>query len=160
MKLLNILSADICTQLLEITTTNIDKFNISEGVRRRVGVNGVNKLSKYNVWKKWSWGRDIRLLVESIIPTELSSKHNEMWFLNIPSDGFIDKVKADEPIFKCLIVPLTDNGSIIVNGETIQNQAGKGVWFVMNEYYEIPENNIDQTYLAFIFLVDVSDNYL
>lgn len=119
-------------------------FKASEAHRRRMGVNGVARLSKYLYSRYLTWGRLQRRSFLELFPKQASLKSLVNWFVTYPKgDGFLDRIETwttDRSPSYLTCYCLAGNGRILLDGVEVDVPVGGGITFPLSTPHEIPEN--------------------
>lgn len=129
-------------------------FRDSSSVRRRMGVNGANALSVYNVSKWYFFGHQLRAQYKAQFPKEKIDKAFTGWYLHIPVNGFIDKIATwvDKTTqnMHYFSVALHDNQQIYIDDELHTFNKGDVCWFNIKSTYEIKTTATEQLWACIL----------
>jgi len=149
-----------CGTLLSAARENLGLFRKSEGVMRRMGVNGTDVMSDYAILKYWWMPTHLKILVDDLVPPAWRNKANEVWLLHFPKGGQLDCYQSKKALFNCLSIPLNSSGVFEVwdKGvpEPITNSAGDGLFFSLANPHQVPKTDQEDWYLCFLFLNHIS----
>lgn len=141
--------------LLELSTQV--KFQAAEGYRRRVGANGPNALSRYNVAKWFDWTHDQREQFRVAFPVPLQRKAIQGWFLEIPrGTGFLDLMNywVDKPLSGSVVCTALKNQTILLNNTPIKLVKGQQITFKLDVLHEIKPSKEGQLWACIMYLGD------
>lgn len=145
-----------CGTLLSLAKQHLESFVKSEGVMRRMGVNGSEVMSEYALLKYWKMPDALKILVDDALPSDLRKQANEVWLLHFPEGGQLDRYQSSKALFNCLSIPLNTGGVFNVwEGELPQpivNKTGDGVLFSLANPHDVPVTKQADWYLCFLFL--------
>ena len=139
-------------------------FTPSNGVYRRMGVNGLDNLSKYETLKYWRFSSPLRGVFKTHIPAVIREESNESWFLRFPEGGTLDQYRSRKRLFNILSIPLNDGGNFRVwdGGGPVdyKNVAGDGYFFNLGDFHQVVNTNQEDVYLCFILLNHIDDSFI
>jgi hypothetical protein len=145
-----------CGTLLSLAQKHLSSFIKSEGVMRRMGINGSQVMSEYAFLKYWKMPDAVKILVDDALPSNIRKQANEVWLLHFPEGGQLDQYQSSKALFNCLSIPLNSGGVFNVwDGKTPQsivNKAGDGVLFSLANSHGVPVTMQADWYLCFLFL--------
>lgn len=142
-----------------------DKLNPMTGYRARLGDDGV--ISSIKIMKRKRFSKDLKALVNEIVPENLTDIANEVWYLHADKGdefGYFTRSSqlfAGESIAEIITISLRDKQSFVVGDETIKMDAGEAVRFHLKEGHSIPKVSKKHTWLVFMVLTALpNDEYL
>lgn len=148
----NRVAASNTAVLKEIASTV--SFKNSNSYRRRMGVNGANALSVYEVSKWYFFGHKARDLYKQQFPADKIEKAFTGWFLRIPAAGFIDTIATwvDKTTqnMHYFSIALHDNQQIVIDGVLHTFNEGDVCWFNIKCVYEIPTTTTEQLWACIL----------
>lgn len=133
------------------------KFQAAEGYRRRVGANGSNKLSRYNVAKWFDWTHAQRETFRSVFPIPLQRKAIQGWFLDIPrGTGFLDLMDywVDKPMSGSVCCTALKDQVIHLDHKPIKIKKGQQISFSLCTLHEIKPSKEGQLWACIMFMGD------
>lgn len=131
------------------------KFQKAEGYRRRVGANGVNALSRYNVAKWFDWTHAQRETFRSKFPKPVQNKITQAWFLDIPrGTGFLDLMDywVDKPFSGTVVCTALKDQTIHLNKTAVKVKKGQQIGFSLRTLHEIKPSKEGQLWACVMFL--------
>lgn len=145
-----------CGTLVSAAKEALGSFRKSEGVMRRMGVNGTDVMSDYAILKYWWMPEHLKILVDDVLPEAWRAKANEVWLLRFPKGGLLDRYQSQKTLFNCLSIPLNGGGTFEIwdkeHPEAMINSAGDGVFFSLANTHQVPKTHQEDWYLCFLFL--------
>lgn len=129
----------------------------ARGHRVRMGVNGIERLSKYNYSRWMKWKADQRNEFKTVFPKEIIDNAVVGHFVHYPrGTGFLDRIetwKNDKS--PCCIYGFVvhGEGKIILNDEEVIVPEGEGICFSLRDAHEIPATLQGQVW-AFVMIFD------
>lgn len=133
------------------------KFQKSEGHRRRVGVNGTNALSNYNVAKWFDWTHAKREQFRTNFPIPIQDKILQGWFLDIPrGTGFLDLMGywVDKPFSGSMVATALRDQTIFIDKKEIAVTKGQQIGFSLRSLHEIKPSKDGQLWACIMFFGD------
>lgn len=123
---------------------------------RRVGANGLAKMSIYTYSKWTSWTRIEKAAYKECFNVKFIDKAVVGWFLHFPKDtGFLDVMNywLDEPVAGIIVAYALDDQEIIIDNEIVKVAAGEGIEFSLKQLHEIKPASKDQNWACLMTLV-------
>jgi hypothetical protein len=123
--------------------------------RKRVGANGIDKMSIYKHSKWTLWNRQQKSIFKSAFNQSLVDKAVMGWILHFPSKtGFLDLMTAwkDQKICGTIVAYALEDQQIILNGTDIDVKKGEGIKFKLSVPHEIKPSLIDQNWACLMLL--------
>ncbi|WDS62252.1 hypothetical protein [Pseudomonas phage D6] len=116
----------------------------SVGHRLRVGKNILEKESKYQYSRWFSWNRHQRAKYSSIIPENIVKRSLQCWFLEFsPHTGFLDTMTVWVGSKGCgtvIAYALQDGMHINLEGDTVYVKKGEGIAFRLSTVHQVNES--------------------
>lgn len=144
------------TELEELETLSKEvKFQKAVGHRRRVGANGPNALSRYNVAKWFDWTHAQRELYRTKFPEPIQGKILQGWFLDIPrGTGFLDLMDywVGKPLSGTVICTALKNQSIYLDHKEIKVKKGQQIGFNLQTLHELKPSKDGQLWACVMIL--------
>jgi hypothetical protein len=133
------------------------KFHAAEGYRRRVGANGPNALSRYNVSKWFDWTHAQREAFRPNFPEPLQRKAIQGWFLDIPKGtGFLDLMDywVGKELSGSVVCTALRKQTILLNRTPLTLEVGEQITFKLDVLHEIKPSKHGQLWACIMYLGD------
>jgi hypothetical protein len=156
-KILDSLTPTQIANLLELQS-NVTMVPAT-GVRRRIGVNGINNLSVYSYSRYLTWTSAQRKIFSDNYPTNADSKAFIKWFVEFPADtGFLDRLetwKDDKSPSWYTCYNIRGAGSITLNGVDITIPAGQGITYPLSIPHEMKSTSTSALWACVVTMDNV-----
>lgn len=130
------------------------KFHKAEGYRRRVGANGPNALSRYNVSKWFDWTHAQRETFRSKFPLPLQRKILQGWFLELPrGTGFLDLMNywVGKHMSGSVVCTALKDQTVHLDGNPIKVKRGQQITFKLSTLHELKASKEGQLWACIMF---------
>ena len=125
--------------------------------KRRLGVNGVDKMSVYRKSRWYEWTREQKSIFEAAFNQAYIEKSVVGWFLHFPANtGFLDQMNAWQNATHAgniIAFSLSDNNSIWIDGTEYHAAKGEGYKFSLKHLHEV-KTSPDNRYWACLMLME------
>lgn len=122
----------------------------------RLGANGYDNLSKYEVSKWKSWNRTQRSNFKSYFAADDINKAVIGWFLKFPANtGRLDTMNTWDNVSAAgtiVAYSLTDNNTITIDGTIVELNRGQGVEFSLTNTHSISTAGVERNWACLMLM--------
>ena len=151
----HILKTQLSAENLTALDTLKNSVNFASNITR-LGANGYDNLSKYEVSKWKTWDRTQRSTFKSCFASEDIDKAVIGYFLTFPANtGRLDTMKTWQNATAAgtiVAYSLTDNSSIYVDGATITVNRGQGIEFSLTDIHSVSTSTTQSNWVCLMLM--------